>query len=138
MSLKSNKKNPKSNKKNLQRIFVLVSGLAFLGSTVFILLQSVFDSSPDAPTPQTVSREEQLQARANGFEKVLEREPENPIALQGLVEIRLEMNDLEGAIEPMEQLVKLYPEQQQFQAMLAAMKQQLNGETQGNQEEENK
>ncbi len=128
----------KSNKKTLQRIFVLVSGFAFLGSTGLILLQSAFDKSESAPTPQTVSREEQLEARANGYEKVLEREPENPIALQGLVEIRLEMNDLEGAIEPLEELVKLYPEQQQYQAILAAIKQQLNGETQGNKEEENK
>ena len=127
----------KSNNKTLQRIFVLVSGLAFLGSTGFILLQSAFDNSHSAPTPQTVSREEQLQARANGYEKVLEREPDNPIALQGLVEIRLEMNDLSGAIEPMEQLVKLYPEQQQYQAILAGIKQQLERETQLNKEEEN-
>lgn len=66
----------------------------------------------------------ELQKQAEGYETVLKREPNNPLVLQKLVETRLQMNDLQGAIAPMEKLVKLYPEQKELKTLLDAIKQQ--------------
>ena len=70
---------------------------------------------------------QQLQKQARGYEVVLQREPKNQIALQGLVEIRLQMKDFEGTIEPMETLVRLNPEQERYKTLLATIKQQGDG-----------
>jgi dsDNA-specific endonuclease/ATPase MutS2 len=56
---------------------------------------------------------------------VLQRESENQIALQGLVEIRLQMNDFERIIEPLETLISLNPDREQYKTLLATMKQQV-------------
>ena len=76
------------------------------------------------PPRQPPRHRAQLAEREQGYELVLKREPENPAALQGLVETRIQMDDLAGAIEPMEKLVKIYPEQPELQALLEALKQQ--------------
>lgn len=115
------------NKKTLQRVLVLLFGLAFIGSTGFILVGSIFsgNSQPSASTPTTTapSDREQLQAQIRGYEKVLAREPNNPTALQGLVQARLALQDLPGAIEPLEKLVKLYPKEPELKALLEVVKQ---------------
>lgn len=116
------------NRKTLQRILVLLFGLAFIGSTAFMLVGSIFsnDSQPSASTSTATapSEQEQLQAQIRGYEKVLAREPNNPTALQGLVQARLALQDLPGAIEPLEKLVKLYPQEPELKALLEAIKQQ--------------
>ena len=93
----------KSQKKSFQRILILLSALAFFGATVFGLVQmfagNTGPSSQQANTIETESIDEQLKAQEQGYELVLEREPENPVALQGLAQTRLQMNDLEGAIK---------------------------------------
>jgi cytochrome c-type biogenesis protein CcmH/NrfG len=114
----------------LQRFLVIVFSVIFLGSTgVFLLEMFKGDSSArqnaNKPTPST-SPIEQLQAKAKGYETVLAREPNNPIALQGLAEARLAAQDFKGAIVPLEKLVKLNPQQEQLKAILAAVKQQAS------------
>ena len=117
----------KSSKKSiLQKVFIVGSGLAFLGMMTLPMLD-MFKESPDstqAPSSNT-NPQEQLNKIADGYEKVLQREPNNPTALQGLAEIRLKMNDLKGAIAPMEKLVALYPEEKKLKALLEAIKQQV-------------
>lgn len=78
---------------------------------------------------------QQLQAQARGYETVLQREPENLTALQGLVEIRLQMKDFERTIEPLETLVRLSPEQEQYKTLLATIKQQVEQEGNGKQDD---
>ena len=68
---------------------------------------------------------QQLQEQARGYELVLQREPENSVALQGLVDARLQMNDWQGVIAPMEKLVQLQPQQVEYQALLAEVKVQV-------------
>lgn len=118
-----------SEKKPLKRIISLVSAVAFLGSTGFALA-GLFSSALQEPEKsaqtQAGSADQQLQAKERGYELVLEREPENQVALQGLVEARLQMNDLEGAIKPLEKLVELNPKQAEYKALLAGIKQRMD------------
>lgn len=66
-----------------------------------------------------------LEAEASGYQKVLEREPNNETALNGLLEIRLQQKDISGAIAPLEKLAKLHPQQTEYAILLAGAKQQL-------------
>ncbi len=120
--------------KTLQRILVTVFGLAFVGSTGAAVIAGFFsnDNTTNANNPvDAPSMEEQIQIRASGYEKVLEREPENITALTGLAEIYLQTGNIEKAIPPLEQLVKSYPEQKEFAALLTEIKkeQAQNGTT---------
>ncbi|MBE9174164.1 tetratricopeptide repeat protein [Synechocystis salina LEGE 06155] len=121
-----------STKKILQKTFIIASGLAFLGMmTVPMLTMLRGDANqnqteaPSQGTQPTAAEIEQLKAIAEGYEKVLQREPDNPNALQGLVEARLQMGDLAGAIAPMEKLTKIYPEEEGLKQLLAAIKLQV-------------
>ena len=125
----------KTRKKPLQRILVGFFGLFFLiSSGGFVVRLLLNNDESSAPSASESSLDEQLATRARGYEKVIEREPDNALALRGLVEIRLQMQDYQGAIAPMEKLIELYPEQEEFKALLAVIKQQVEVE-QVNEEE---
>ena len=116
------------NKKQLQRILVVVFGLAFVGSTGAVIIGSLFRKDPavaNNPVAETVSPLEQLQAQARGYEKVLAREPNNINALSALVQIRLQTGDLQGAIAPLDKLVAMYPEDPNLLDLQAKIKQEL-------------
>ncbi len=66
-----------------------------------------------------------LDAEASGYEKVLQREPDNETALRGLLQIRLEQKELEQAILPLEKLARLHPQQSEYAILLAQAKQQI-------------
>jgi len=66
-----------------------------------------------------------LTAEASGYQKVLEREPNNDTALSGLLKIRLQQKDIPGAIAPLEKLAQLHPEQTEYGVLLAQAKQQV-------------
>lgn len=66
-----------------------------------------------------------LEAEASGYEKVLQREPDNETALRGLLQIRLEQKDLARAVVPLEKLARLHPQQTEYSILLAQAKQQL-------------
>jgi len=119
-------------KKRILRIFTAISAIAFLGSTGFGLVRML--TNPAQSTQVSTQAEDltqQLQAQARGYEMVLQREPENQIALQGLVEIRLQMKDFEGITEPLETLVRLNPEQEQYKTLLATIEQQVEQKEDG-------
>ena len=111
--------------KKLQRLLVIVFGLAFVGSTGAVIVGGLLNSEsttasqsayPDAPSPT-----EQLQSQAKGYAKVLEREPENPTALLGLLQISLQTGDLKTAISPLKKLVTIYPERKDLSNLLAEL-----------------
>ncbi len=113
--------------KTLQRILVTIFGLAFVGSTGAIVIAGLFSNGSQTAPEQSVdapSIEEQVQIRASGYEKVLEREPQNFTALSGLAEIYLQTGNIEKAIPPLEKLAEYYPEQPQFAALLTEIKKQ--------------
>lgn len=119
--------------KSYQKIIVIVSGFALLVSMTvagFSFRQTPSSSSPEANTGTAPSPDERLKSIIEGYETVLEREPDNPTAKQGLEEAlrafiatQIQAQNLEGAIPPMEKLVALVPENEEYQGILEQMKQ---------------
>ncbi|QHV00343.1 tetratricopeptide repeat protein [Synechocystis sp. CACIAM 05] len=66
-----------------------------------------------------------LESQALGYQLVLEREPDNVNALQGLLEIRLQQKNLSAAIAPLERLGQIRADQVQYRILLAQLKTQL-------------
>lgn len=82
------------------------------------------NANPDQPTDPAAMQAE-LEAQARGYELVLEREPENQTALEGLVDTRIQMGDIEGVVDPLRKLVDLNPEVTDYAVLLAQTKQQI-------------
>jgi len=110
----------------IKQIFAFVSMAGFAGSAIFGMV-SLFSSGLSSQHQQkqaavVVSQESLLAAKERGYETVLQREPQNQTALEGLANVRLEMNNKLGAIEPLEQLVRLHGDRADYQALLAQAK----------------
>jgi acetolactate synthase small subunit len=116
-----------TNSRKLSRVVTLILGLGFAASTLVIALSSVFSESKSsnvaANDPNAPPVEEQIKIQVSGYEKVLEREPKNVTALEGLALIHLK-TDPKKAIPTLEKLVKYYPQQQQYAVVLEQVKQQ--------------
>lgn len=111
-----------------QKMVMLISGLFFLGSMVANAVPMYLQALNPSQTPdvaQPISEADTLKSQERGYEIVLQREPNNPTALEGLASTRLQLNDLQGAIAPLEKLVKLYPDRSDYQAQLADTRKQL-------------
>jgi tetratricopeptide (TPR) repeat protein len=92
------------------------------------LVSSVIQASSSANAPaanlpaQAASR---LEAEVMGYELVLEREPDNSNAWQGLLEARLRQGNIADAIAPLEKLTQLNPESLDYGLLLAQTQQYL-------------
>ncbi|MEB3355555.1 MAG: tetratricopeptide repeat protein [Synechococcales bacterium] len=121
MTLSSSSDKPKRRPKNPVVVGMtwlsIVSFVGFTGFSVVQLFQSALNFG-DEEVAETVSLNEQLQTQERGYEIVLEREPDNVVALEGLANTRMEMGDYEGAIAPLEKLVEMYPDFPQYQTLL--------------------
>ncbi|MGD1853614.1 MAG: tetratricopeptide repeat protein [Leptolyngbyaceae cyanobacterium] len=115
----------------------LIGGILFIAVAALLavslgpLIQAAFDQSPGgyanpASTATETDRRAELEGRANGYELVLEREPDNQAALEGLVQARIELGDLAGAADPLARLAELNPQEPRYSVLLAQAKQQLN------------
>lgn len=116
-------------RQRFKQIVTLVSIVSFFGSTAYAAIGAISSAlkQPKEAATAAASVESQLQAQERGYELVLQREPENQVALRGLVEVRLQMKDAKGAIAPLEKLVKLNPGEQEYKMLLAQVKQQVGG-----------
>jgi len=120
-------------KKRSSWIYLVLGVMLFSLITVSALplVGSVVEGQQFAKDPNqeviTLSKQElsMLEAEASGYQKVLEREPNNDTALNGLLKIRLQQKDLTGAIAPLAKLAKIHPEQTEYSTLLAQAKQQL-------------
>lgn len=106
-------------RKLLNILLLVVGTVTFLGFSFGPLFQALGPS--ESPEASLVT--EQLRAQADGYRAVLEREPDNPIALRGLIDTQLQLNEPQGAIEPLKKLVELEPENRQLRAFLAQIQQ---------------
>lgn len=111
---------------------VVLGILAFLVPTLAQVIPTFFPSgqpstaaspSPGA-TATPAAKKAELEAQAKGYELVLQREPDNQTALRGLLETRLALNDVKGAIAPLEKLAKANPNETMYATLLAQAKQQ--------------
>jgi thioredoxin-like negative regulator of GroEL len=114
-------------KNKFTKVFVILAGLAFLGSSVAGLSGSIGSSmnEPAATEKAAQSQSAQLAAEEKGFAAVLQREPNNQTALKGLVSIRLKSGDIAGTRTALAQLVKLNPAERQYQELLEAIDKQI-------------
>ena len=112
-----------------------IASLAFL-SLLFMPFLTAFQTSNRtatanaSPSASPVAQQQELEAQAKGYELVLQREPENQTALRGLLETRIRQGNVQGAIEPLEKLAKLNPDQADYTVLLAQAKQRV-GDAEG-------
>lgn len=119
------------------KLYVLILGLvAFVGIGLAPIITPIVNGvmgsaqttgSNTAATPTTTPNSQQgdLEAQARGYELVVQREPDNETALRGLLETRLKLQDIPGAIAALEKLVALNPERTDYAVLLAQGKQQI-------------
>ncbi|MCW6038131.1 tetratricopeptide repeat protein [Spirulina subsalsa FACHB-351] len=103
----------KSERSLVQRILIVVSGIAFLGTGAFgaaSLLTSNRQRGQNAPQTEEAAINQQLAVQERNYELLLEREPDNRTALEGLVQTRIGMGNVAGALEPLEKWAELEPE----------------------------
>lgn len=117
------------------KVILLLAALAFVGFSIVPIFQGIQESqqvtgtpTSAAATPETQKLE--LQSQEKGYGAVLQREPENQVALKGLLETRLQMVQLgmaevKGVIEPLEKLVKLNPDNTEYAVLLGQAHQQV-------------
>jgi hypothetical protein len=113
-----------------QKVIVIVSGIAFLGSSIAGVGGLIASSlrEPTAKENPAQSQNAQLNAQEKGFLAVLQREPKNPTAIRGLSEIvnlRMQQGDVPGTRATVEQLVKIDPTNQKYKEFLAAIDKQI-------------
>jgi tetratricopeptide (TPR) repeat protein len=120
-------------KKRSSWIYLVLGIMLFslITASALPILGSVLEGQQFAKNPNqeviTLSQQELalIEAEASGYQKVLEREPNNDTALNGLLKIRLQQKDLNSAIAPLEKLAKLHPEQTEYSTLLAQAKEQI-------------
>lgn len=127
----------KRRSQRVKKIIGWVSLVAFVGSMGFAAVPMVKQAieADKASQSRAASLESSLRKRAKGFELVLQREPENKTALEGLARLRLALKDDKGAIAPLEKLVKLQPQRGDYQAVLQQVRQKLRKGEQQNQKQ---
>lgn len=99
---------------------VIFSGLPLINSIFEDNQLLTSNDSVDAISPQ---KNAELEAEASGYQKVLLREPNNETALRELLNIRLQQQDLQKAIAPLETLSKIHPELPEYGVLLGQTKQ---------------
>jgi cytochrome c-type biogenesis protein CcmH/NrfG len=107
----------------------IVSRVSFFGSIAFggisTLLSSLSSAKQQLQQLATESVTTQLQKQAQGYESVLQREANNQVALEKLSVIQVKLGEYEIAIALIERLVKLYPDRQDYQTVLAEVKKRV-------------
>ncbi|HIK47828.1 tetratricopeptide repeat protein [Thermosynechococcus sp. M55_K2018_012] len=121
-------------------LLVLVLGMIpFIAISVMPLLTSAFTSPQATPspvaTPPAADKIAELQAQEKGYQLVLQREPNNATALEGLVVARLQLiqlgkGEIASVIDPLRRLAAQRPEQTDY-AILLGQAQQQTGDREG-------
>ena len=107
--------------------FLLAAGLFFLPkfdewvmAKRLTAATAAQQNAPEAVDP-TIAL---LEKEAASYEVWLQKEPNNEKALRGLIETRLQLGDISGAIAPMDALAKLHADHEDYGILLGQTKQQ--------------
>jgi len=108
----------------------LILGLMFFTLLAFSLLPTInnftgLNEKKTEGVSLSQDQQAQLESQAQGYELVLQREPDNETALKGLLDLRLQLGDLPGAIIPLEKLAQLKSDRSEYTILLAQAKEQI-------------
>lgn len=108
----------------------LILGLMFFTLLAFSLLPTInnftrLNEKKTDGVSLSQDQQVQLESQAQGYELVLAREPDNETALKGLLDLRLQLGDLPGAIIPLEHLAQLRLDLPEYTILLAQAKEQI-------------
>jgi hypothetical protein len=112
---------------NTRRKVTLVAGLLFflgMGQSVIASFMASNPNSQNSTQATETVASEQLDMES-GYQIVLEREPNNQTALQGLVQARMAKEDWQGMIAPLDQLIALNPQEESAIALRKMVDEQL-------------
>ncbi len=103
---------------------IIFSGLPLVSSMV---QESSVLSEDNSERVMAIAEQERakLEAEATGYQKILAKEPNNETAWRELLKVRLQQQDINQTVEPLEKLVQLHPEQTEYNILLAQTKQHL-------------
>ena len=110
---------------NSRRKFTLIAGAIFavgMGQSLLAVFTTPNQQSSAEAIDQVPQEEVDLEA---GYKIVLEREPENQTALQGLIQVQLANQKLAEAKPYIETLIDLNPDDDGLTALLDEVNQQL-------------
>ncbi len=118
-----------------QRILILVSFVSFFGSSAYGAI-NLIKTSLNQPPENTARASEsvpsardlqgaQLKMQEHDYQVILKQEPDNQVALKRLVQVRLQMNNTKDAVQPLQKLVQLNPDKQEYKTLLAQVIQQV-------------
>ena len=130
MAKESSKQSSRSSRRWWMSGILILALLAFLGLSALPLIGGLINNPQGASAPGSsplASPDEQtrLKSEAEAYEIVLKREPENETALRGLLDARLRLGDVKGAIAPLEKLAEQNPEELEYGILLAQTKQEV-------------
>jgi tetratricopeptide (TPR) repeat protein len=117
--------------KRLQKLRMVVMACAFtftFGSPFARMFLQSFEEPTQAEVAKQEAKERQqdIQEKIKGYQLVLEREPENRNALEGLANAHIQLGNTKKALDRLEQLAKLYPENSSYQQQANRLKQKLS------------
>jgi tetratricopeptide (TPR) repeat protein len=101
-----------------KRIVTYISLISFSGSILFGGFNTIKQAWEKPEQPVVQSAESELQRQVKGYELVLQREPNNQMALEKLSIIRLNSGDNQGAIALLEKLSQQHPDRQDYKTLL--------------------
>jgi hypothetical protein len=109
-----------------KRIVTYIGLISFGGSILFGGVNAIKQSweKPQQAVVQTAGND--LQTQMKGYELVLQREPNNQMALERLSIMRLRSGDNQGGIALIEKLIKLHPDREDYKAVLADVKKKMS------------
>jgi tetratricopeptide (TPR) repeat protein len=109
-------------------LVVSASLLALAGFSLFPLVNLALDSGAASATDSnnlSAAQVNQIRATALGYTQVLQKEPENQVALKGLLDAKLQLGDIKGSLAPLEKIAALNPQTPDYTVLLAQTKQYL-------------
>ena len=112
-------------------VFLLVM-MVFIGFSALPVLStavgrnwSLSKTEEISTIDQIASVQAKLEKEAQGYQLVLQREPDNETALRGLLEVTLKLGDVQGIIPPLQKLADLNLQGTDYRILLALAKEQV-------------